>query len=177
MRLSSDSNLSSDCNLSRSKARGDHHPGAASQRPPWLSRETGPTQPLLTSTVLWAEGHAFCCPQPLLDSGWPCQTAGSCLGTGLSTLHKALTLSINTSASVRCDACIFHDWKIFYLCLHLLPPTTVAPKGAESSSTQPTGSESARESRCGWKSQNTACAPPEYSPVQTRLEELRGVLM
>ena len=64
-------------------------------------------------------------PQPLLDSGWPCQTAGSCLGTGLSTLHKALTLSINTSTSVRYDACIFHDWKIFYLCLRLLPPTTV----------------------------------------------------
>lgn len=104
---SSDSNLSSDSICLDPKPGVTTTQGAASQRPTWLSRSQGAGTALIPPCPL-GEGHAFCCPQPLLDSAWPCQTAGSChRALNLSTLHKALALSINISTSVRYDVAAF----------------------------------------------------------------------
>ena len=121
------------------------------------------TTPPSTYTVLWV-GRA-CLVLPPASAGQWLALPDGWITSGYWLVY--VTQSFNTQHK--------HEYKRPIWCMHFpwlesilsMSPSPVsnnsdAPKGTgeqHGSSTQPAGSESARESWCGWQSQNTACVP------------------
>lgn len=167
---------SSNPNLSGSIARVQWHPGLlprahVAEAHGAVQRGVYMATPLILS---WGGGHVVI--HTLVDNARSCQMASI---TSMQWLFY-FTQSFNIHHKHTCQTwCTMTRGCCIYTCLSFLPPTramqpSILDRDRHISSTHPSGSESARESWHGWKSQNTARVPPEYSPMKTKREELRG---